>query len=102
MQFPEVTLGIVPGIGAMVVPYRRWPQAAAVFHGMLTRGERLKAVQAQELGIVDELADGFDDLMARPWRGSTRWPRRGPHDRRRRWRCRRSQRRGARPPTAAC
>ena len=65
MQLPEVTLGIVPGIGAMVVPYRRWPDAAAVFHGMLTRGERLKAAQAHELGIVDELADGFDDLIAR-------------------------------------
>lgn len=65
MQLPEVTLGIVPGIGAMVVPYRRWPKAASVFNGMLTRGERLKATQAHELGIVDELADGFDDLIAR-------------------------------------
>ena len=65
MQLPEVTLGIVPGIGAMVVPYRRWPKAASVFHGMLTRGDRLKAAQAHELGIVDELADGFDDLIAR-------------------------------------
>jgi enoyl-CoA hydratase / 3-hydroxyacyl-CoA dehydrogenase len=65
MQLPEVTLGIVPGIGAMVVPYRRWPKAATVFHGMLTRAERLKAVQAHELGIVDALADGFDDLLAR-------------------------------------
>jgi enoyl-CoA hydratase / 3-hydroxyacyl-CoA dehydrogenase len=65
MQLPEVTLGILPGIGAMVVPYRRWPNAAPVFHGMLTRGERLKAAQAHELGIVAELADGFDDLIAR-------------------------------------
>jgi enoyl-CoA hydratase/3-hydroxyacyl-CoA dehydrogenase len=65
MQLPEVTLGIVPGIGAMVVPYRRWPQAAAVFHTMLTRGDKLKAVQAHELGIVTELADGFDDLLAK-------------------------------------
>jgi enoyl-CoA hydratase/3-hydroxyacyl-CoA dehydrogenase len=65
MQLPEVTLGILPGIGAMVVPYRRWPKAAAVFHSMLTRAERIKAVQAHELGIVDELADGVDDLLAR-------------------------------------
>jgi enoyl-CoA hydratase/3-hydroxyacyl-CoA dehydrogenase len=65
MQLPEVTLGILPGIGAMVVPYRRWPDAALVFHGMLTRGDRLKATRAHELGIVDELADGFDDLIAR-------------------------------------
>ncbi|HXE48481.1 MAG TPA: 3-hydroxyacyl-CoA dehydrogenase NAD-binding domain-containing protein [Ramlibacter sp.] len=65
MQLPEVTLGIVPGIGAMVVPYRRWPNAAPVFHGMLTRGDRLKAVQAQELGIVAEVANGYDELIAR-------------------------------------
>ena len=65
MQLPEVGLGIVPGIGAMVVPYRRWPRAAPVLHGMLTRGERLRAGQAHELGIVDELADGYQDLIAR-------------------------------------
>jgi len=60
-QLPEITLGIVPGIGAMVVPYRRWPTAAATFHGMLRRGERLKAAEAHKLGVVDELvADGAD------------------------------------------
>jgi enoyl-CoA hydratase/3-hydroxyacyl-CoA dehydrogenase len=63
MQLPEITLGILPGIGAMAVPYRRWPGAAAVFHGMLTRAERLSATRAYDLGIVDELADGFDDLI---------------------------------------
>jgi enoyl-CoA hydratase/3-hydroxyacyl-CoA dehydrogenase len=65
MQLPEVTLGILPAIGAMVVPYRRWPAAGAVFHGMLRRGERLRAEQAHELGIVDALADDFHDLMAK-------------------------------------
>jgi enoyl-CoA hydratase/3-hydroxyacyl-CoA dehydrogenase len=63
LQLPEVTLGIVPGIGAMVVPYRRWPGAAAVFHTMLTRAERLTAGRAHELGVVDELADDFDALI---------------------------------------
>jgi enoyl-CoA hydratase / 3-hydroxyacyl-CoA dehydrogenase len=57
MQFPEITLGILPGIGAMVVPYRRWPDAGAVFHGMLRRAEKLTAVRAHALGIVDALAD---------------------------------------------
>ena len=65
MQLPEVGLGIVPGIGAMVVPYRRWPGAAPVLHAMLTRGDRLRATQAHELGIVDQLADGSQDLVAR-------------------------------------
>lgn len=63
MQFPEITLGIVPGIGAMVVPYRRWPGAAATFHGMLRRAERLAATRAHELGIVDALAADFPDLI---------------------------------------
>ncbi len=61
---PEVTLGIVPGIGAMVVPYRRWPRAAATFHRMLVRGERLGAADAHALGVVDALADGPDALLA--------------------------------------
>ncbi|MBK8528516.1 MAG: enoyl-CoA hydratase/isomerase family protein [Rubrivivax sp.] len=63
MQLPEVTLGILPGIGALAVPYRRWPAAGAVFHRMLRHGERLQAEQAHELGIVDALADDFDSLM---------------------------------------
>ena len=65
MQLPEVTLGILPGIGAMVVPYRRWPAAAATFHRMLTRAERLSAEQAQKLGVIDALADGYDNLIAK-------------------------------------
>jgi len=64
MQLPEVTLGIVPGIGAMVVPYRRWPAAAALFHAMLTRAERLPAATAHEQGVVDALADDFEGLIA--------------------------------------
>jgi enoyl-CoA hydratase/3-hydroxyacyl-CoA dehydrogenase len=64
MQLPEITLGIVPGIGAMVVPYRRWPQAAATFHGMLRRAEKLKAVEAHKLGVVDALADDLPGLIA--------------------------------------
>jgi enoyl-CoA hydratase/3-hydroxyacyl-CoA dehydrogenase len=63
MQLPEITLGILPGLGAMVVPYRRWPAAATVFHGMLARAERLGAERARELGIVDALADDFASLV---------------------------------------
>jgi len=65
LQLPEITLGIVPGIGAMVVPYRRWPQAADTFHGMLRRAERLGAGRAHELGVVDELADDIGELTQR-------------------------------------
>ena len=64
LQFPEITLGILPGIGAMVVPYRRWPAAAPVFHGMLRRAEKLAAARAHELGIVAALADDPAALIA--------------------------------------
>ena len=63
MQLPEITLGIVPGLGAMVLPYRRWPNAAATFHTMLRGATRLKAEQALELGIVDALADDLPGLI---------------------------------------
>ena len=65
LQFPEITLGILPGIGAMVVPYRRWPRAAAVFDDMLRRAERLDAVRAHELGIVAALAGDPRELVER-------------------------------------
>lgn len=63
MQLPEITLDIVPGIGALVVPYRRWPKAAAVFHGMLRQADRLKATHAHELGMVDTLANDYRGLI---------------------------------------
>lgn len=63
LQLPEVTLGIVPGIGAMVVPYRRWPHAATTFNAMLRRAERLKAARAHELGVIDGLADDYASLI---------------------------------------
>ncbi|HJO38212.1 MAG: 3-hydroxyacyl-CoA dehydrogenase/enoyl-CoA hydratase family protein [Vicinamibacterales bacterium] len=64
LQFPEVTLGIAPGIGGMVVPYRRWPQAASVFHDMLRLGRKLDAARAHALGVVDALVGPEDDLIA--------------------------------------
>src|SRR5690606_13739800 len=60
---PEITLGIVPGIGAMVVPYRRWPQASGVFHGMMTRAEKLTAEAAAGIGMVDTLVDDVTHLL---------------------------------------
>jgi enoyl-CoA hydratase/3-hydroxyacyl-CoA dehydrogenase len=63
LQLPEITLGIVPGLGAMVVPYRRWPQAAATFHAMMRRAERVSAEKAHELGIVDRLSDDYAAMI---------------------------------------
>ncbi len=64
MQLPEITLGIVPGIGALVVPYRRWPKAAGIFHDLLRRAERLTAARALEFGVVDGLADDYAGLIS--------------------------------------
>jgi enoyl-CoA hydratase/3-hydroxyacyl-CoA dehydrogenase len=63
LQLPEVTLGIAPGIGALVVPYRRWPKAATIFHDMLRLGRKLGAAEACELGVVDGLADDYGSLV---------------------------------------
>jgi enoyl-CoA hydratase/3-hydroxyacyl-CoA dehydrogenase len=84
MQFPEITLGIVPGIGAMVVPYRRWPAAAPMFHGMLRRAEKLTAARAVEIGMIADLADDYANLIARAilrvkaLAGTVRGPQNGP------------------------
>ena len=63
LQFPEITLGIAPGIGGMVVPYRRWPAAAGVFHDMLRTARKLRATDAASLGVVDGLADDYASLV---------------------------------------
>jgi enoyl-CoA hydratase/3-hydroxyacyl-CoA dehydrogenase len=65
LQFPEITLGILPGIGGCVVPYRRWPQAAALFHEMICLARPLKAAEAAERGIVGGLAEDYADLIAK-------------------------------------
>jgi enoyl-CoA hydratase/3-hydroxyacyl-CoA dehydrogenase len=65
LQFPEITLGILPGIGGCAVPYRRWPQAAAVFHEMICLARPLKAPEALEIGIVSRLAEDMTDLIAK-------------------------------------
>jgi enoyl-CoA hydratase/3-hydroxyacyl-CoA dehydrogenase len=62
-QFPEITLGILPGIGGCVVPYRRWPQGAALFHEMICLGRALKAKEAAEIGMVTRVVDEYPDLI---------------------------------------
>lgn len=62
-QFPEVTLGILPGIGGLIIPFRKWPQGAAKFAAMLCRNDRLNAAEALELGVVSALADDYWTLV---------------------------------------
>lgn len=63
LQFPEITLGILPGIGGCVVPYRKWPRGAALFHEMICFGKPLKAAQAAEIGMVSRLANDHQALF---------------------------------------
>jgi enoyl-CoA hydratase/3-hydroxyacyl-CoA dehydrogenase len=63
MQLPEITLGLLPGIGGMVVPYRRWPHAARTFHSMLREAQKLNAAAARELNILDDVVDDVEDLL---------------------------------------
>ena len=64
MQFPEITLGILPGIGGCIVPYRKWPQGAELFHDMICLGKPLSIRAAAEAGVVAETVDNFPALMA--------------------------------------
>jgi len=63
LQFPEITLGILPGIGGCVVPYRKWPGGAALFHEMICFGKPLSAENAAEIGMVATLATDHQDLI---------------------------------------
>jgi enoyl-CoA hydratase/3-hydroxyacyl-CoA dehydrogenase len=63
-QLPEVTLGILPAIGALAVPQRRWPAAAPTLHRMLTRGDRLDAGEALALGVLDAVADDVGAVLS--------------------------------------
>ncbi|MCF8144311.1 MAG: 3-hydroxyacyl-CoA dehydrogenase/enoyl-CoA hydratase family protein [Deltaproteobacteria bacterium] len=62
-QFPEITLGILPGIGGCVVPYRRWPQGSRLFHEMICFARPIKAKEAQEIGMVAQVVDAPSHLI---------------------------------------
>jgi enoyl-CoA hydratase/3-hydroxyacyl-CoA dehydrogenase len=62
-QFPEITLGILPGIGGCVVPHRRWPEGAALFNDMICFARPVKAHEAVDIGMVKALADDVGQLI---------------------------------------
>jgi enoyl-CoA hydratase/3-hydroxyacyl-CoA dehydrogenase len=63
LRFPEITLGILPGIGGCIVPYRKWPQGAKVFHEMICLARTIGAKQAADIGMVTKLADNYYDMI---------------------------------------
>jgi len=63
LQFPEITLGILPGIGGCIVPYRRWPDGASLFSEMICFGKPIRAEEAAEIGMVKRLTDDCSELI---------------------------------------
>jgi enoyl-CoA hydratase/3-hydroxyacyl-CoA dehydrogenase len=63
LQLPEITLGMMPGMGGVVIPYRKWPQAAEKFHAMIGKAEKMTVKEAVEIGIVKQTASSFPDLI---------------------------------------
>ena len=62
-QLSEITLGIFPGMGGAVIPYRKWPKAYEKLNAMVTQAERLTSAEAKELGIVATVTDGYLNMI---------------------------------------
>lgn len=62
-QLPEITLGILPGMGGAVIPYRKWPHAAGTFNAMIGQAQRLSVDEAREIGIVKQITNGYQEMI---------------------------------------
>ncbi|GFE56305.1 3-hydroxyacyl-CoA dehydrogenase/enoyl-CoA hydratase family protein [Geobacter sp. AOG1] len=62
-QLPEITLGILPGMGGTVIPYRKWPHASVTFNAMIGEARRLSVKEAREIGIVSEITNGYIEMI---------------------------------------
>jgi 3-hydroxyacyl-CoA dehydrogenase/enoyl-CoA hydratase/3-hydroxybutyryl-CoA epimerase len=65
---PEVTLGLLPGGGGVTRTVRMFGIQNA-FMNILSQGTRFKPARAKEMGLVDELVGGVEDLVpaAKAW-----------------------------------
>ncbi|MGD0202311.1 MAG: 3-hydroxyacyl-CoA dehydrogenase/enoyl-CoA hydratase family protein [Candidatus Bathyarchaeia archaeon] len=63
-QLPEVTLGILPGIGGIVVPFRKWDKSAfPVFQEAIRFARRISAKEALNMELTTKIADSYADLI---------------------------------------
>jgi 3-hydroxyacyl-CoA dehydrogenase/enoyl-CoA hydratase/3-hydroxybutyryl-CoA epimerase len=62
--FPEVTLGILPGLGGITRTVRMLGLMVALTE-LLTRGQQLRPAQAEQLGIIDEVAETPEEMLAK-------------------------------------
>ena len=68
LGFPEVKLGLLPGAGGVVRTVRMFGIVNAMM-GLLLQGQELRPGKALEMGLIDEVVAGPDDLIpaARQW-----------------------------------
>ena len=63
-QLPEVTLGILPGIGGMVVPFRKWDKSTfSIFQEAVRFAKRISAKEAFGMGVITKIASSYADLI---------------------------------------
>ncbi len=62
--FPEVTLGLLPGLGGVVRTVRMLGLANALTQ-LLVQGQQVRPAQAKEIGIVDEIAASPQEMLAK-------------------------------------
>ncbi|MDQ4009293.1 MAG: 3-hydroxyacyl-CoA dehydrogenase NAD-binding domain-containing protein [Actinomycetota bacterium] len=62
--FPEVTLGLLPGLGGVVRTVRMLGLANALTQ-LLLQGQQVRPAQAKEIGIVDEVAATPEEMFAK-------------------------------------
>jgi 3-hydroxyacyl-CoA dehydrogenase/enoyl-CoA hydratase/3-hydroxybutyryl-CoA epimerase len=72
--FPEVTLGILPGLGGVVRTVRMLGLANALTQ-LLVQGQQVRPVQAKEIGIIDEVVATQQEMLAkaREWIAAHPW-----------------------------
>jgi len=63
LQFPEMTLGILPGIGGCVVPYRKWPKGATLFNEMICFARKINAQEAADIGMVTSIEEDYAAMI---------------------------------------
>ena len=62
-QLPEITLGILPGMGGAVIPYRKWPHAAETFHAMIGQAQKLSVQDAEKIGMVKQITHSYPEMI---------------------------------------
>lgn len=62
-QLPEITLGIFPGMGGAILPYRKWPEAAEKFHAMISEGQRLTCDEGEKIGMFVKVTDNYKNMI---------------------------------------